>query len=198
MCPAALKWPARCLFSCSNMLRLGKSEPWTLALENVVGARNMDVRPLLNYFEPLLVWLKEQNKNSFVGWNTDWSPCEFTDCACIVHCSLFASLRAFYIALWGLWRSWICIPSSLDTVTNSVRCSYQSHIHNKSIRLPYYSRTVLLALVCFLLLWWGPWPKATWRGEGLFQFTADCLSSETQDSNVEAGAGGGLWRNTAS
>ncbi|XP_028617961.1 angiotensin-converting enzyme 2 [Grammomys surdaster] len=57
-----------------NMLRLGNSEPWTLALENVTGARNMDVKPLLNYFQPLFDWLKEQNRNSFVGWNTDWSP----------------------------------------------------------------------------------------------------------------------------
>uniref|UniRef100_A0A8C5US41 Angiotensin-converting enzyme n=1 Tax=Microcebus murinus TaxID=30608 RepID=A0A8C5US41_MICMU len=57
-----------------NMLRLGKSEPWTLALENVVGARNMNVTPLLNYFEPLFTWLKDQNRNSFVGWNTNWSP----------------------------------------------------------------------------------------------------------------------------
>lgn len=55
----------------------------------------MDVRPLLNYFEPLFAWLKEQNKNSLVGWNTDWSPCEFTDGTCIVHCPLFASLSVF-------------------------------------------------------------------------------------------------------
>ncbi|XP_003791912.1 angiotensin-converting enzyme 2 [Otolemur garnettii] len=57
-----------------NMMSLGKSEPWTLALENVVGARNMDVSPLLTYFEPLFTWLKEQNRNSFVGWDTNWSP----------------------------------------------------------------------------------------------------------------------------
>lgn len=57
-----------------NMLSLGNSEPWTLALENVTGARNMDVKPLLNYFQPLFDWLKEQNRNSFVGWNTAWSP----------------------------------------------------------------------------------------------------------------------------
>jgi hypothetical protein len=74
------------------MLSLGNSEPWTKALENVVGARNMDVKPLLNYFQPLFDWLKEQNRNSFVGWNTEWSPCEFTDCTHIVHCSLFVSL----------------------------------------------------------------------------------------------------------
>ncbi|XP_008062810.1 angiotensin-converting enzyme 2 [Carlito syrichta] len=57
-----------------QMLRLGKSEPWTLALKNIVGEKNMNVRPLLSYFEPLLTWLKDQNKNSFVGWTTDWSP----------------------------------------------------------------------------------------------------------------------------
>ncbi|XP_024425698.2 angiotensin-converting enzyme 2 [Desmodus rotundus] len=57
-----------------QMLKLGKSEPWTRALENIVGKKQMDVRPLLNYFEPLFTWLKEQNRNSFVGWLTDWSP----------------------------------------------------------------------------------------------------------------------------
>lgn len=65
------------------MLSLGKSKPWTFALEQVVGAKNMDVTPLLNYFQPLLTWLKEQNRNSFVGWNTDWSPCEYT---AVTHC----------------------------------------------------------------------------------------------------------------
>ncbi|XP_028743609.1 angiotensin-converting enzyme 2 [Peromyscus leucopus] len=73
-----------------NMLRLGNSEPWTLALENVVGARNMDVRPLLNYFEPLFAWLKEQNKNSLVGWNTDWSP--YADQSIKVRISLKSAL----------------------------------------------------------------------------------------------------------
>ncbi|XP_060230507.1 angiotensin-converting enzyme 2 [Meriones unguiculatus] len=73
-----------------NMLSLGKSEPWTLALENVVGARNMDVRPLLNYFHPLLNWLKEQNRNSFVGWSTDWSP--YADQSIKVRISLKSAL----------------------------------------------------------------------------------------------------------
>lgn len=34
----------------------------------------MDVGPLLRYFDPLFTWLKEQNSNSSVGWNTYWSP----------------------------------------------------------------------------------------------------------------------------
>ncbi|XP_048192746.1 angiotensin-converting enzyme 2 [Perognathus longimembris pacificus] len=73
-----------------NMLRLGKSEPWTLALENVVGTNHMDVRPLLNYFAPLFSWLKDQNKNSFVGWNTGWRP--YTDQSIKVRISLKSAL----------------------------------------------------------------------------------------------------------
>uniref|UniRef100_A0A4X2M679 Angiotensin-converting enzyme n=1 Tax=Vombatus ursinus TaxID=29139 RepID=A0A4X2M679_VOMUR len=57
-----------------DMLKLGKSEPWTVALENMVGNKRMNATPLLEYFEPLFTWLKEQNKNAYVGWNTDWSP----------------------------------------------------------------------------------------------------------------------------
>lgn len=73
-----------------NMLSLGNSGPWTLALENVVGSRNMDVKPLLNYFQPLFVWLKEQNRNSTVGWNTDWSP--YADQSIKVRISLKSAL----------------------------------------------------------------------------------------------------------
>ncbi|XP_006835673.1 PREDICTED: angiotensin-converting enzyme 2 [Chrysochloris asiatica] len=57
-----------------GMLSLGKSEPWTFALKSVVGTDKMDVSPLLNYFAPLYKWLTEQNRNSYVGWNTDWTP----------------------------------------------------------------------------------------------------------------------------
>ncbi|XP_037678580.1 angiotensin-converting enzyme 2 isoform X2 [Choloepus didactylus] len=57
-----------------NMLKSGKSEPWTAALEHVVGTKHMDVKPLLNYFEPLFTWLKDQNRNVPVGWSTDGSP----------------------------------------------------------------------------------------------------------------------------
>ncbi|NP_001297119.1 angiotensin-converting enzyme 2 isoform X1 [Mustela putorius furo] len=73
-----------------EMLSLGRSKPWTFALERVVGAKTMDVRPLLNYFEPLFTWLKEQNRNSFVGWNTDWSP--YADQSIKVRISLKSAL----------------------------------------------------------------------------------------------------------
>ncbi|XP_004415448.1 PREDICTED: angiotensin-converting enzyme 2 [Odobenus rosmarus divergens] len=74
----------------NQMLKLGRSKPWTLALYSVVGAKNMDVRPLLNYFDPLFTWLKEQNRNSFVGWNTDWSP--YADQSIKVRISLKSAL----------------------------------------------------------------------------------------------------------
>ncbi|XP_077002464.1 angiotensin-converting enzyme 2 isoform X2 [Tamandua tetradactyla] len=73
-----------------KMLKDGKSKPWTQALESVVGAKHMDARPLLNYFEPLFTWLKDQNRNSPVGWRTDWSP--YADLPIKVRISLKSAL----------------------------------------------------------------------------------------------------------
>jgi peptidyl-dipeptidase A len=50
------------------MLALGASKPWPEALEAVTGARQMDAQPMIEYFEPLLKWLEEQNKGRTCGW----------------------------------------------------------------------------------------------------------------------------------
>nr|ALJ94035.1 angiotensin converting enzyme 2 [Rhinolophus alcyone] len=73
-----------------QMLSVGKSQPWTSVLKDFVDSKDMDVGPLLRYFEPLYTWLKEQNRNSFVGWNTDWSP--YADQSIKVRISLKSAL----------------------------------------------------------------------------------------------------------
>lgn len=52
------------------MLQLGSSRPWPDAMEALTGQRNMDASGVLEYFEPLYDWLKEENKRTgeFVGW----------------------------------------------------------------------------------------------------------------------------------
>lgn len=30
----------------------------------------IDAKPILEYFEPLLQWLKQQTKNEFIGWTS--------------------------------------------------------------------------------------------------------------------------------
>ena len=52
------------------MLKLGSSKPWFDAMEAMTGQRDVLASPLLNYFEPLRVWLEAENaKNSeFIGW----------------------------------------------------------------------------------------------------------------------------------
>ncbi len=50
------------------MLRLGQSKPWPDALEVLTGQRTMDATALLDYFQPLMVWLERQNKGAPVGW----------------------------------------------------------------------------------------------------------------------------------
>ena len=51
-----------------SMLELGSSKPWPVALEAVTGQRQMDAQPMIEYFEPLLKWLEEQNKGRTCGW----------------------------------------------------------------------------------------------------------------------------------
>jgi hypothetical protein len=49
---------------------MGSSRPWPEALEALTGQRQVSARPLLNYFEPLRVWLEKENARNgeLVGW----------------------------------------------------------------------------------------------------------------------------------
>jgi peptidyl-dipeptidase A len=51
-----------------QMLQMGASRPWPEALEAMTGTRQMDVGPMLEYFEPLHTWLKAQNAGQTCGW----------------------------------------------------------------------------------------------------------------------------------
>ena len=50
------------------MLEMGASEPWPEALEAFPGTKEMSAKPMLEYFAPLMKWLKEQNKGQTRGW----------------------------------------------------------------------------------------------------------------------------------
>lgn len=49
-------------------LALGASKPWPDALEVLTGQRQMDATAILDYFQPLQSWLKEQNQGQQCGW----------------------------------------------------------------------------------------------------------------------------------
>ncbi len=50
------------------MLEAGASEPWPDTLEKLTGTREMDASAIIEYFQPLLAWLAEQNKGQKCGW----------------------------------------------------------------------------------------------------------------------------------
>mgnify|MGYP001826435874 CR=1 FL=1 len=50
------------------MLEMGRSQPWPVELEALTGQRNMDATAILDYFEPLMAWLDEQNQGRQCGW----------------------------------------------------------------------------------------------------------------------------------
>ncbi len=51
-----------------SMLQLGASKPWPEALEVVTGQRKLDASALLEYYQPLQGWLKQQNAGRKCGW----------------------------------------------------------------------------------------------------------------------------------
>ena len=55
------------------MLKMGQSRPWPEAMKAITNQTKMDVSAILEYFSPLIDWLKEQNKGQRSGW-TDVCP----------------------------------------------------------------------------------------------------------------------------
>ncbi|KAG9486097.1 hypothetical protein GDO78_008918, partial [Eleutherodactylus coqui] len=129
-----------------SMLELGNSKPWTEALKSITGGTKIDVQPLLNYFEPLHTWLRNNNtaKNRTVGWNTDWDT--YSKYSIKVRISLKAGLgdNAYH---WDssemtLFRSTIAYAMSkyFSTVKKQdIEFSNEDvHIFNETKRISFY------------------------------------------------------------
>ncbi|BFY98817.1 hypothetical protein BsWGS_01857 [Bradybaena similaris] len=52
----------------SKMLSLGSSKPWTDAMYTLTNQTKMDAQPLMDYFKPLLEYLRKENGNDY-GWD---------------------------------------------------------------------------------------------------------------------------------
>ncbi|KCZ57187.1 hypothetical protein HY29_00235 [Hyphomonas beringensis] len=50
------------------MLEAGASEPWPDTLEKFTGTRQMDGSAIIEYFDPLMLYLKDQNADESCGW----------------------------------------------------------------------------------------------------------------------------------
>jgi peptidyl-dipeptidase A len=50
------------------MLEMGASKPWPDALQAFTGSREMSGKAMIEYFAPLMKWLKAQNKGAKKGW----------------------------------------------------------------------------------------------------------------------------------
>jgi len=51
-----------------SMLELGRSVPWQEALFKCTQQSELNAQPIMEYFEPLMDWLKQQNQNKQCGW----------------------------------------------------------------------------------------------------------------------------------
>lgn len=63
--------------TCREMLSLGSSQPWNVALKVLTHEQNptIDARPLMDYYRPLHEWLLSENRrlNYTVGFREDTS-----------------------------------------------------------------------------------------------------------------------------
>ncbi len=50
------------------MLQAGSSQPWQDTLERLTGTRQMDASAIIEYFQPLMMYLKQQNQGQSCGW----------------------------------------------------------------------------------------------------------------------------------
>ncbi|KAK2143387.1 hypothetical protein LSH36_845g01017 [Paralvinella palmiformis] len=56
------------------MMETGASRPWPEILEQMTGSRNMTAQPLIDYFQPLMDWLIEENADETLGWDETGCP----------------------------------------------------------------------------------------------------------------------------
>ena len=56
------------------MLKLGQSKPWPEAMKAMTGEDKADASAIVEYFEPLLKWLKEQNRGQSLEWTVSANP----------------------------------------------------------------------------------------------------------------------------
>ena len=56
------------------MLEMGASKPWPEALKAMTGTDKADASAIVEYFKPLMDWLKEQNKGEKEGWTLPADP----------------------------------------------------------------------------------------------------------------------------
>ena len=56
------------------MLALGQSKPWPEAMKAMTGEDRIDASAMVEYFQPLMTWLKEQNKGEKSGWRVAADP----------------------------------------------------------------------------------------------------------------------------
>lgn len=60
-----------------RVLQAGRSRPWQEVLKEMVGSDTLDAQALLEYFQPVIQWLQEQNQRNdeVLGWpEYQWRP----------------------------------------------------------------------------------------------------------------------------
>ena len=92
------------------MLAMGQSKPWPEALKVMTGSDKADASAIVEYFQPLLDWLKEQNKGEKEGWTLPVDPLLRDNPETVKQLSGLANRYSVFIPV-GLAKPWTLVYS---------------------------------------------------------------------------------------
>ncbi|XP_069012000.1 angiotensin-converting enzyme isoform X2 [Embiotoca jacksoni] len=120
-----------------DLMKLGFSKPWPEAMAMITGQSKMTAQPLMQYFQPLIKWLEEENnKNKDIrGWpEYDWKP------SVLYMCSPAGEIEARKVDFLGMnvdssaamAGQWILLVLGLVLLVATILLAYKNRKSKKS------------------------------------------------------------------
>uniref|UniRef100_A0A3B4DX39 Angiotensin-converting enzyme n=1 Tax=Pygocentrus nattereri TaxID=42514 RepID=A0A3B4DX39_PYGNA len=123
-----------------DVMKLGYSKPWPEAMAMITGQPEMSVQPLMEYFQPLITWLEQENKNNgdILGWpEYSWMPSTTESTAAVVEDSSVDFLGLNIDQAAATAGQWVLLVLGIVLLLATIFLAYKyrrsRHLQNKSI-----------------------------------------------------------------
>ncbi|KAL7869846.1 hypothetical protein AOLI_G00138340 [Acnodon oligacanthus] len=123
-----------------DVMKLGYSKPWPEAMAMITGQPEMSVQPLMEYFQPLITWLEQENKNNgdILGWpEYSWMPSTTESTAVVVEDSAVDFLGLNVDQAAATAGQWVLLVLGIVLLLATIFLAYKyrksRHLQNKSI-----------------------------------------------------------------
>ncbi|XP_036428070.1 angiotensin-converting enzyme [Colossoma macropomum] len=123
-----------------DVMQLGYSKPWPEAMAMITGQPEMSVQPLMEYFQPLITWLEQENKKNgdILGWpEYSWMPSTTENTVVVVEDSSVDFLGLNVDQAAATAGQWVLLVLGMVLLLATIFLAYKyrksRHLQNKSI-----------------------------------------------------------------